>query len=456
MSGLWTRRRLLEQAAALGTVAATVARPAEAAGAPEKEVRVGYIAPVGGSTGRPTSSPAAREVAAYAGLLGAREGGAETNYTAGLMGARVTVMERIARTPQEAVAQAGALGGQHASALLGGFDSDTARALSRFALEHEILFFNVGATEDRLRNEDCARFTFHIEASDAMYLDALADWLIRGLAFLVDEDAPQGVRVIRRTPARAWFLVTEDTPVHRTRRARLVAQFAQRHWGGRIVADLTVTEQEGFAPALRAISGSRPDIVFLMQSPAEQLRFYTEYEQAHLPYEVTGFPDPVTQTRTFFGALLRAAPRTARGNIRMVSWEPTFGAIGGPQLAQRFQGRWKQPMDGPAWTSWLAVKIVWDAFTHARDSRPGALQRYLESAGALFDGYQGIGLTFRPWDHQLRHPVMVSRLTQLNADEAHWAEMIGQFPNIVAPGRDPTQVLDQLGDTAQTTRCRWR
>jgi hypothetical protein len=113
-------------------------------------------------------------------------------------------------------------------------------------------------------------------------------------------------------------------------------------------------------------------------------------------------------------------------------------------------------MDGPAWTSWLAVKIVWDAFTHARDSRPGALQRYLESAGALFDGYQGIGLTFRPWDHQLRHPVMVSRLTQLNADEVHWAEMIGQFPNIVAPGRDPTQVLDQLGDTAQTTRCRWR
>jgi hypothetical protein len=236
------------------------------------------------------------------------------------MGARVTVMERIARTPQEAVAQAGALAGQHASALLGGFDSDTARALSRFALEREMLFFNVGATEDGLRNEDCARFTFHIEASDAMYLDALADWLIRGLAFLVDEDAPQGVRVIRRTPARAWFLVTEDTPVHRTRRARLMAQFARRHWGGRIVADLTVTKQEGFSTALRAISGSRPDIVFLMQSPAEQLRFYTEYEQAHLPYEVTGFPDPVTQTRTFFGALLRAAPRTARGNIRMVSW----------------------------------------------------------------------------------------------------------------------------------------
>jgi hypothetical protein len=94
----------------------------------------------------------------------------------------------------------------------------TAAALSRFARAHRLLFFNVGATDDRLRNEDCDRYTFHVEASDAMYLDALADWYIRGLAFLIDENAPQGIQILRRDPARTWFLVTADTPADRARR----------------------------------------------------------------------------------------------------------------------------------------------------------------------------------------------------------------------------------------------
>lgn len=419
-------------------------------------MRIGYIARAGNRGRHPAADPASAEVAAYAALLGAREGAEEADYTARLIGGRVELLEAPAQTADQAVQQAERLAGQGVAALAGGFDLETALALSRYALRRKIIFFNVGVTDDRLRNEACARSTFHIEASDAMYLDAAADWLIRGLAFLVDENAPQGVQVIRRTPARAWFLITEDTGLQQARRRRLQAALEQRHWGGRIVADLVLKEQGGLAPALRAIASARPDIVFLLQSPAEQLRFYREYEQARLPHEVTGFPDPVTQTRAFFGALLQSAPKTAAGSIRIVSWEPTFAAVGGPQLSQRFYKRWKQPMDGPAWTSWLAVKILWDTVTQARTSEASSLLTYLQASRGTFDGYQGIGLTFRPWDHQLRHPLMVSRLTHPGGDAFQRAELVGQFPNVLAPGRDPNQVLDQLGDSAQTSRCRWR
>jgi ABC-type branched-subunit amino acid transport system substrate-binding protein len=429
--------------------------PRGAAGAPSDVVRIGYIAPAGGQT-PPPGDPAGVGMAAYLGVLGARQGASEMDYTARLLGRRVELLEAPAFTPDEAVTQATRLAGRRVAAVLGGFDAATAAALSRFARAHRLLFFNVAATDDRLRNEDCDRFAFHVEASDAMYLDAAADWYIRGLAFLIDENAPQGIAVIRRSPARAWFLVTADTPAYRARRDRLRAALELRHWGGRVVADALVRGGADAAQVLPAIRRAHPDLIFLLLPAAQQVAFYRKYEAAHLPFEMTGFPEPAAQTRAFFGALLGAAPAVARGEIRIVAWEPTFAAVGGPQLAQRFYERWKRPMDGPAWTSWVAVKIVWDAVTGAQTTDTNGVLRYLEAPATVFEGYQGIGLTFRPWDHQLRHPVMASRLKSLSSDLTALAEMYGQFPNVLAPGREPNDVLDQLGDTAASSRCRWQ
>ena len=418
-------------------------------------MRIGYLAQVRSLSTRPRADPGAVEVAAYAGLLGAREGAQEMDYTAHLVGSRMELVEAQAGTSAEAVREAEVLVRQGVFALAGGFDAATALALSQFGAQHRTLFFNVGATDDRLRNEDCSRYTFHIEASDAMYLDAAADWFIRGLAFLVDENAPAGVQIVQRRPARRWLTVSEDTPSWQARRRRLQVALQQRHWGGRIVGDVVVTSGEDFDGALRAISGTSPDLVFLLLPAARQAAFYGQLERAHLPFEVTGFPEPAAQTRAFFSALLAGAPRTAHGSVRIVSYEPTFAAVGGPQLAQRFIERWKQPLDGPAWTSWLAVKILWETFLRAQTTDAPRLVQYLESGRAEFEGYQGVGMTFRPWDHQLRHPIMASRLTAATDDELRLAEMVGQFPNVLAPGRPASDVLDQLGDTAQTSRCRW-
>jgi Periplasmic binding protein len=318
------------------------------------------------------------------------------------------------------------------------------------------LFLNVGATDDRLRNEDCSPAMFHVEASDAMYLDGMADWFIRGLAFLVDEDAPQGVQIIRRSPARSWFLVSDTGTLWKARQARLQTALEERHWGGRIAGTSMVGPEQGFDATLRAVSAARPDLVLVLLPPARQVAFYRAYERAHLPFEVTGFPEPAAQTRRFFAALLSDAPKTSKGSIRFVAYEPTFSAVGGPQLSQRFYQRWHQPLDGPAWTSWLGVKILWEAAQHLGGTDPSTLARYLDSPQALFEGYQGIGLTFRPWDGQLRHPLMASRLEVTSADPLSLAQMVGQFPNVLAPGRSANDVLDQLGDTAQTTRCRAR
>ncbi len=418
-------------------------------------VRVGYLAQLRDMRSRPTN-PAGVEVAAFAGLIGARAAAEEMAATAQLLGRRFELEIAFVPTPEAAIREAARLVDRGFRVLLGGFDFTTARSLTEFAQTRRVLFFNVGTPDGRLRNEACTRYAFHVEASDAQYIDAIADWFIRGLAFLVDEDAPEGVRIIRRRPTRSWFLVTYDAPIWQARRRRTQVALEQRHWGGRIVGDITLRERSEFGDAFRAISTARPDLVFLLLPPDLQLAFYRAYDRAGLGFEITGFPEPVTQTRTFFQALLEAAPRITRGVVRVVLWEPTYKAHGALELSTRILHRWGHPMDGPVWASWFAVKSVWELVVRIGTSDPNRLVEALERGTITFDGHKGIALTFRPWDHQLRQPLAVSRLLSPSRDPMARAEAIGTFPNVLAPGRDPNRVLDQLGDRADETRCRFR
>ncbi len=449
-----TRREVLRYLVRYGA-GASLWRLTPAWASPSEAVRVGYLTPVRDLRLRP-QDPTSPEVAALAGFVGARAAAEETAATARLLGRRFELVTAFAPTPEAAVREARRLVDHGVPFLLGGFDFASAQALAEFAQGSRVLFFNVGTPDARLRHEACARYAFHVEASDAMYIDTLADWFIRGLAFLVDEDAPEGVRIIRRRPTRAWFLVTSQAPVWQARRRRMQVALEQRHWGGRIAGDVTVGEGAGFDEVFRAVRAARPDLVLLLIPPAAQLAFYEAYDRSGLAFEVTGFPEPVTQTRAFFRALLQAAPRTARGGIRTVLWEPTYKAHGALELSARVLERWRHPMDGPVWASWFTVKSVWELVLRSGTSDPERLVGVLEKGSVAFDGHKGIALTFRPWDHQLRQPVAMSRLVGLNQDPMRLAEAVGTFPNVLAPGRDPTQVLDQLGDRPRETRCRWR
>jgi len=410
-------------------------RPAAAAS--PAAPRVGFIAHVGSAQSLPRS-PAGLEVAGYAGLLGARAGAEEMGTTAQLVGREFDVSVATATSPAAAVRAAGRLVAvEGVFAIAGGYGAETALALSEFAERQRVVFVNVGA-------------------SDAMYLDALADWFTRGLAFLVDEDAPQGVRIIRRAPTRRWFLVAAGSPIWQARRLRAHAALERRHWGGRIVGDAVMDAATGqVRDILRAIEQARPDLVFLLLGPDAQLSFMKQYETAGLRFEVSCFPEPLTQTRVFLAALLAAAPRSAGGSIRAVLWDPAVRFAGALELNSRFAARWKHPLDGPAWAAWCAIKILGEVALRAQTTDPAQVVRYLESDRAVLDGHKGIVLTFRRWDHQLRQPLEMVRLQRDSGDLLGAAEPVGGIPNVNAPGRDPRQVLDQLGDLAPESTCRF-
>jgi len=451
-----SRRAFLNASALLSGAAlwdAVWRRPALAA---PQGARVGFIAHVG-SAQRLPRSPAGLEVAGYAGLLGARAGAEEMGTTARLLGRAFHVVAATATSPAAALREAGRLvAAEGVFAIAGGYGTETALALSEFAERQRVVFVNVGATSDALRGESCGRYTFHVEASDAMYLDALADWFTRGLAFLVDEDAPEGVRIIRRTPTRRWFLVAAGSPIWQARRLRAHAALERRHWGGRIVGDVVMDASTGqVRDVLRAIEQAHPDLVLLLLGPDAQLSFMKQYDTAGLRFEVSGFPEPLTQTRVFLAALLAAAPRSAGESIRAVLWDPAVRFAGALELNSRFAARWKHPLDGPAWAAWCAIKILGEVALRAQTTDPAQVVRYLESDRAVLDGHKGVVLTFRRWDHQLRQPLEMVRLQRDSADLLGAAEPVGGIPNVNAPGRDPQQVLDQLGDLPKESPCRF-
>jgi hypothetical protein len=87
-----------------------------------------------------------------------------------------------------------------------------------------------------------------------------------------------------------------------------------------------------------------------------------------------------------------------------------------------------------------------------------ALVDYLENSGAEYDVAKGPGVSFRPWDHQLRQPLYS---VHINLDsEWAWdvptthvalADVVGELP---PEGGDAIARLDMLGDTADTGACR--
>lgn len=363
---------------------------------------------------------------------GLKLGEEEYDLNARLLGWRFRVLTATAAGPKEAAQAAERLLGQGASALVGGF-AGQAEALAAVAEKHRVPFLNIGDSSDRLRNEACNRYMLHLEASAAMYLDALAAWFVRA-------------------GFRTWFLLYGG-PEGEALRARARRALLERHFGARILGEARV-EGMAFPQALEAIRRTRPQVVLLLLPPEAQLAFLPLYERLGLSGQVTGFPYPETQTRAFLAEMVARAPKAGAG-YRAVLWEAKLDAYGARELNARYREKYGKPMDPSAWAAYQAVKIFFEAAAFAQTTRGSELLTYLESPSAVLDVHKGIGVSFRPWDHQLRQPLY---LVKVGPAQSAWdqASLVGELPAIYRPGTDPVERLDQLGDLRQQSRCRWR
>ncbi len=226
---------------------------------------------------------------------------------------------------------------------------------------------NVGSAADALRETECAANLYHVAPSERMRADALAQALL----------------------ARKWMqvlLLTGPSPQDAERSA--VAQAAIKRYGLKTIAvkpfKLSGDPRERALANLTLLTANLAyDAVWVVDSDGEFAR--------GLPYN-TALPRPVV----------------GDAGLTALAWAAQFDRFGAPQVSRRFSKAAKRPMTAHDWAAWMAGKAISAAATSAGTAPSDATAVHKALLGANLDGSKGVALQFRPWDRQLRQPVVLT------------------------------------------------
>ena len=93
--------------------------------------------------------------------------------------------------------------------------------------------------------------------------------------------------------------------------------------------------------------------------------------------------------------------------VAAAAWHWAWDRHGAPQLEGRFEKLAKRPMADVDWSAWMAVKAVANSVQRTESSDFETLRDYLLGPDLILDGFKGNRLSFRPWNRQLRQPVLL-------------------------------------------------
>ncbi|MCI0431261.1 MAG: ABC transporter substrate-binding protein [Rhodospirillales bacterium] len=229
-----------------------------------------------------------------------------------------------------------------------------------------ILLFNPREDDPELRGANCRPTLFHTMPSADMRLDALAQFARR----------------------RGWeHVLVLEGPHPPDRAMSAVFQASARKFG------LDVVEVRPFVPGNDPRQRAQSNIALLTADADYDLVFLADSEGEfgrYVPYQ-TQRPRPVIGSEGLI----------AEG------WHWTWERYGAPQLNQRFERLAGRRMQESDWASWAAVKAVVEAAVQSRSTDPKTLRATLLSPEFQFDGYKGTAVSFRPWNRQLRQPILL-------------------------------------------------
>lgn len=326
------------------------------------------------------------------------------------------------------------VGEEGVTAIVGGFDFATALRLSDLAAERGFVFMNIGAQEDALRGSSCSKYAFHVEASSSMYLDALMAYIVAG-------------------GARNVFFIRTDESEQVARMNRVNEDLAAGVMGDGIVINSYVVHprEPNFTGAIEAIRDASPDLVVMLLDTQSELIMLGQYETAGVDSAIIGYPEGASQIRLFYATSSFESPVSGSGN-HFSLWEGSFDQGEAADLNQRFLGRFGQPMDPPAWSAYVAVKLLTEAAVATGTVNAADWITYLEASDTVIDVFKGQGTSFRYWDHQLRQPVYVVGINPDYTDKKAYrdiAEVVYEIPSASSSTRE----LDALGVSSQSTTC---
>lgn len=246
-------------------------------------------------------------------------------------------------------------------ALIGGFSDETALALSEYAATAAVPFFNVGSTA---RAGTASDLTFNVHP-DARTL----------LAGLLSGD--------RATGSIYVIAADDDSGASRLRTLyELLEGDDKRELAGQYLMDPAEPVLTG---ALREIQELQPDVLLLLLDWRLELDALGMLDVAltHEPL-VLALPDSVSSTRYFYGIVRNASLKFGHG-VRIAPWEHTAPGAAVRDVSDRYEGRFGEPFDPVAWTSYAAVQAVYEAVREAGAADPAVWAPPLAEGSVALD-----------------------------------------------------------------------
>jgi ABC transporter substrate binding protein (PQQ-dependent alcohol dehydrogenase system) len=236
------------------------------------------------------------------------------------------------------------------------------------------LLFNVSATDDRLREEDCRANVIHVSPTRSMLADGLAQYLVwkqwrRWLLFKGSHPKDELLAQALRNSAKKFG-------------AKIVEERVYEDTGGGRRSDSGSVQTQRQIPALTQNAPAYDALI-----AADESEVFANY----LPYR-SWDPRPVAGS----------------AGLMPTNWDPAHEQWGALQLQNRFIQTFRRLMNARDNAAWLAMRMIGEAATRTASSDPEKLRLYMIGKEFSIAAFKGVRLTLRPWNLQLRQPILLS------------------------------------------------
>jgi ABC transporter substrate binding protein (PQQ-dependent alcohol dehydrogenase system) len=333
-------------------------------------IKIGYLRR---TEQKPTISLLERP-APNAGLAGAELAAADNNTTGKFINQSYSIRDVKVGPGEDAASAAMALAGEGITLVVTDLPADALLKAADAGRTKGILFFNAGATDDSLREENCRANIIHAAPTRSMLADGLAQYL-----------------VWKRWPK--WVLVSGSHPADKLWAEAL--KRAATRFGAKIARELVFEDKGGARQTDSGIAEIQQQIpAFTQGLPDYDVLVAADENEvfaAYLPYR--------TQS---------ARPVAGSAGLEPTSWDPSMEQWGATQLQNRFIKLFSRRMTALDMQAWTAVRMIGEAVTRTKSAEEQKVRDYLLSPDFLLGAFKGQGLTLRPWNLQLRQPILLS------------------------------------------------
>ena len=371
------------------------------AGAADEELPIGYVA-----LKKDPRYTVKRTFARYltealgSPYVGAKVAIEESKFVGSAVGVEFKLKRRRAKSEDGLVRSALKLVDDGAKYILVDAPAALVDEVARATRGLDVLLFNITARDDVLRQAQCRSHLLHVIPSHAMTTDALVQYLISRKwreALVLTGPRPEDEQLtaaFERSAKRFGVEIVERRP---------------------FVLSNDPREREKNNVALLT-AGADYDVVFVADTGGEFAR--------DVPYQTV-------------------LPRLVVGSegLAAAGWHWAWERHGAPQLEKRFRKKAKRPMRDFDWAAWMAVKAVVEAVLRTEGGDFAAVRDYLLGDEIVLDGFKGNRLNFRPWNRQLRQPLLLITHNWV-VDRAPLRGFLHQTNN-----------LDTLGFDERDSRC---